>query len=112
MPKIKLVLSILIFSVLLSATSMIKNQTRNIEKKIFKIEKTINYKNKDLSETQLDYFYLSSPQNLSKRVKDLGIIEYIPMDFSKIYLNYQDFKRSHSQISILQKSKDEKIQKK
>ena len=72
MPKIKLIISIAIFSILLSITSAIKNQTRIIEKSIFKIDRKIANIKKDLYETELDYFYLSSPNNLSKKNKGFG----------------------------------------
>ena len=91
MSKIKLVVSLLIFSVLLGLTSAIKNQTRIIEKKIYKTDNRILIIEKDLHETELDYFYLSSPKKLSTRIKDLSFVEYIPMDFSRIYLNYSNF---------------------
>ena len=39
MPKINLLMSICIFSILLGITSTIKNQTRIIEKEIYKITK-------------------------------------------------------------------------
>ena len=94
MSKFKLIISLFIFSVLLGVTSTIKNQTRIIEKKIYKIDKKIALIKKDLHETELDYFYLSSPNNLSKKIRDLDFIEYVPMDFSKIYLNYKDFTNS------------------
>ena len=91
MSKIKLIVSLCIFSILLGITSFIKNQTRIIEKNIYKIDKKITVIKKDLHETELDYSYLSSPNNLSERIKDLAFIEYMPMDFSRIYLNYRDF---------------------
>ena len=65
MPKINLLISICIFSILLGITSTIKNQTRSIEKSINKLDKKIAIIEKDLYETELDYFYLSSPNNLS-----------------------------------------------
>ena len=68
MPKIKLIISIGIFSILLSIASAIKNQTRIIEKSIYKIDRKIATIEKDLYETELDYFYLSSPRNLSKKL--------------------------------------------
>ncbi len=108
MLKTKLIISIFIFSILLGVTSVVKNQTRIIEKNINKIKTVISYKKKDLNETQLDYFYLSSPQNLSNRVQNLGLVDYVPMDFSKIYLNYQDFENSENKISILNKTLNEK----
>tara|TARA_B100001057_G_scaffold491006_1_gene580371 strand:- start:640 stop:978 length:339 start_codon:yes stop_codon:yes gene_type:complete len=112
MSKIKLVVSLLIFSVLLGLTSAIKNQTRIIEKKIYKTDNRILIIEKDLHETELDYFYLSSPKNLSTRIKDLSFVEYIPMDFSRIYSNYTNFVDSQKKISILKKKNEKKIQKK
>ena len=92
MSKVKIIISISIFSVLLSITSIIKTQTRIIEKKIYKIDRNISGIERDLHETQLDFTYLSSPNYLSERVLELANIEYLPMDFSRIYFNYQDFR--------------------
>ena len=64
MPKIKLIVSLFIFSILLGTTSTIKNQTRIIEKNIYKIDRRILAIEKDLHETELDYSYLSSPKIL------------------------------------------------
>ena len=91
MSKINLIISIFIFSILLGITSAIKNKTRIIEKSIYKIDIKIANIEKDLHETQLDYFYVSSPGYLSKKIKQLAFIEYMPIDFSRIYLNYTDF---------------------
>tara|TARA_Y100000768_G_scaffold387034_1_gene377025 strand:+ start:1665 stop:2006 length:342 start_codon:yes stop_codon:yes gene_type:complete len=89
--KIKILISITIFSSLLIFTSIIKNQTREIEKKIFYLSKLNNFKNKDLNESQLDFYYLTSPSMIEKRVRDLNFIEYFPMDHSKIYLDISNF---------------------
>ena len=107
MSKIKLIVSLCIFSILLGITSFIKNQTRIIEKSIYKIDRKIIVIKKDLHETELDYSYLSSPNSLSERIKDLALVEYIPMDFSRIYLNYKDFLDSQKKITNL-KMNDEK----
>ena len=112
MPKIKLIISICIFSVLLGATSVIKTQTRIIEKSIYKIDRKILAIEKDLHETELDYSYLSSPNNLSKKVRDLAFIDYMPMDFSRIYLNYRDFTNSQKKITTLKMNNEEKTKKK
>ena len=112
MPKIKLMISIGIFSILLSITSAIKNQTRIIEKSIYKIDRKIAVIKKDLYETELDYFYLSSPNNLSKKIEDLIFLEYFPMDFSRIYLNYKDFTDSQKKITILKMNYEKKTKKK
>jgi hypothetical protein len=112
MPKIKLIISLCIFSILLGITSTIKNKTRIIEKNIYKIDRKIVAIEKDLYETELDYSYLSSPNNLSKKIKDLAFIDYVPMDFSRIYLNYRDFTDSRKKITILKMNNEKKTQKK
>ena len=112
MPKLRLVISIGIFAILIGITSAIKNQTRIIEKDISKINKRIVILKKDLNETQLDFFYLSSPNNLSKTLKNLDLVDYAPMDFSRIYLSYDDFIFFKNKISISEKYYEKKIQKK
>ena len=112
MPKIKLIISLCIFSILLGITSTIKNKTRIIEKNIYKIDRKIVTIEKDLYETELDYSYLSSPNNLSKKIKDLAFIDYVPMDFSRIYLNYRDFTDSQKKITILKINNEKKTKKK
>ena len=102
MPKIKIFISIFIFSIFLSVTSYIKTQTRIIEKKIKKINGNVAFIKKDLHETQLDYFYLSSPGKLFKKIQEIGSIEYTPMEFSKIYLSYQDFINAQKKITTYQ----------
>jgi len=110
--KINLIISICIFSILLGITSGVKNQTRVIEKSIYKIDRKISAIEKDLHETELDYFYLSSPNNLSKKIEDFAFIEYMPMDFSRIYLSYRDFTDSQKKITILRINNEKKTKKK
>ena len=112
MSKIKLIISICIFSILLGITSTIKNQTRIIEKNIYKIDKKITVIKKDLHETELDYSYLSSPNSLSERIKDLAFVEYMPMDFSRIYFSYRDFADSQKKITTFKAEDEKKIKKK
>ena len=112
MSKINLIISIFIFSILLSITSVIKNKTRIIEKSIYQIDRKIAAIEKDLHETQLDYFYVSSPGYLSKKIKQLAFIEYMPMDFSRIYFSYRDFTDSQKKITILKIDNEKKTQKK
>ena len=69
MLKFKIILSFSIFSLLLIGTSLIKNETREIEKKIYIKSKKIFLKEKNLNETQLDFFYLSSPSIIEKKNK-------------------------------------------
>ena len=108
MHKIKIILSVGIFSFLLGITSIIKTETRIVEKQISLIKQTIAVTKKDLHETQLDYSYLSSPNYLSKKIKELDFIDYIPMDFSRLYLRYSDFNNARNKITILKKKNNEK----
>ncbi len=101
MLKYNFYISIIIFSIMLSVTSLIKNKTRLIEKEIYKINKKISLDKRDLNETQLDFFYLSSPEYLSKKILDIGIIEYKPMEFSKIYLSIENFNENKNKLSKL-----------
>ncbi len=112
MSKINLIASIFIFSILLIITSAIKNKTRIIEKNIYKIDRKIATIEKDLHETQLDYFYVSSPGYLSKKIKQLDFIEYTPMNFSRIYFSYRDFTNSQKKITTLKVQNEKKTKKK
>ena len=85
MLKIKFLISILIFSSLLIATSVIKNQTREIEKKIYNLNNIILTKEKDFNESQLDFFYLTSPFMIEKKIKHLDNHNYTVMEYSKIF---------------------------
>ena len=108
--KIRILISISIFSSLLIFTSIIKNQTREIEKKIFNLSKLNNFKNKDLNESQLDFSYLTSPSMIEKRVQELNLIEYFPMDHSKIYLDISNFKNLKKKLVNKDKHNEKKIQ--
>ena len=67
--KIKIFVSIITFSILLIVTSIIKNQTRETEKKILNLSKIIKIKEKDLNESELDFSYLSSPSIIHDKIK-------------------------------------------
>ncbi len=89
--KIKFLISIMIFSFLLVVTSIIKNQTRELEKKIISLDKLIHLKKRDLNESQLDFSYLTSPSMIELRVENLDNFQYIPMEYSKIFLDISSF---------------------
>ena len=59
--NMKFIISVSIFISFLIFTSVVKNKTRVIEKHIFDINKKISIKKKDINETQLVFYYLSSP---------------------------------------------------
>ena len=106
--KAKLIISVSLFFTLLVVTSVIKNQTRIIEKKIYKVDKNILVLKKDFHETELDYSYLSSPKYLSEKIKEIAFIQYTPMDFSRIYLDYQEFTNSNKKITTLKNPYEKK----
>ncbi len=98
--RIKILISVVIFSSLLILTSFIKNQTRIIEKKIFNVSKTVNLKENDLSESQLDFFYLTSPSIIEKKIENLDSIQYVPMEYSKIFLSISNFIELENKVAI------------
>ena len=82
--KIKFFLSIIIFSLLLITTSIIKNQTRELEKEnLNQLSKIIFLKEKDLNESQLDFSYLTSPSIIESKIEHLDKSVYSPIDYSK-----------------------------
>ena len=89
--KLKIFLSIIIFSSFLIGTSFIKNQTREIEKKIFRLNKIIHNQEKNLSELQLDFSYLSSPSIIEMKIENLEQIKYFPIENSKIFSDILSF---------------------
>ena len=99
MPNSKLIISISVFSFLLFCTSIIKNKTRIIEKKIIYYEKIVSNLEKELFESQLDYHYLTSPKLLDEKISFLTSDQYQSMSFSKIYLNYNSFIQEQKKIS-------------
>ena len=89
--RFKIFISLIIFSSFLFGTSIIKNQTREIEKDIYDLNKLIHQKEKDFNETQLDFYYLTSPSYIEKQIKHLDNKKYIAMEFSKIFLDLSSF---------------------
>ena len=99
----KIIMPVIIFLFLLIITSIIKNETRIIEKKLSKLNKQIILKEKDINESELDFYFLSSPAELEKKVKILGNKNYNPIKNSNIFQNLSNFKNIQKKISILNK---------
>ena len=109
--KLKIVIPTIIFLILLIITSIIKNQTRTIEKKLLKISKNIALQEKDINESQLDFYFLTSPAEIEKKIKILGINNYSPIENSKIFLslsNFADIKKKLSKTKIVNEKKIKK----
>ena len=109
--QFKIIISTIIFLILLIITSMIKNQTRMIEKKIHKLNKKISLKEKDINESQLDFHFLTSPEQIEKKVKTLGQNNYLPIKNSKIFLSFSNFSDIKKNISTFKKIDEKKIKK-
>ena len=106
--KIKIFMSIITFSILLIATSIIKNQTRETEKKIFNLSKIIKIKEKDLKESQLDFSYLSSPMIIHDKIKLIDNEKYVTMEYSKIFLSMSSFLDLQNRLAIQKKQNENK----
>ncbi len=108
----KLIISSVIFVSLLLITSTIKNKTRIIEKKILNLNTQILIKKKDVNETQLDFYYLTSPLEIEKRLIIIGLENYQPIVHSKIFFDISDFTKIKNKITNLERSNEKKIKKK
>ena len=99
MNNYKILFSISIFAIFLFCTSVIKNQTRIIEKKINKYNYNIAILKNDLYETQLDFFYLTSPESLSEKIIQISDVDYVPIEYSRIYSSFQQFLSEHQKTT-------------
>ena len=62
------------------------------ENKIFNLEK-------ELYESQLDFYYLTSPKILQEKLSFLTNDEYQPVGISNIYLDYDNFVFDQKKLS-------------
>ena len=108
----KLIISSVIFVLLLLIISTIKNKTRIIEKKILNLNTQILIKKKDVNETQLDFYYLTSPLEIEKRLIIIGLENYQPIVHSKIFFDISDFTKIKNKITNLKRPNEKKIKKK
>ncbi len=97
--KTKFIISTILILIFLIITSFVKNKTRIIEKQISNVSKKILLKRKDLNEVQLDFFYLTSPAELEKKLNIIGFDNYQPIKHSKIFFDISDFYKIQSKIS-------------
>tara|TARA_B100000886_G_scaffold297768_1_gene225614 strand:- start:5870 stop:6184 length:315 start_codon:yes stop_codon:yes gene_type:complete len=89
--KIKFLFVALIFSTFLIGTSSLKNKTRELEKKINFLSKKNIQKIRDYKEIELDFHYLNSPQKVEQKIFHIEVNDYIPMEYSNIYLSLKSF---------------------
>jgi len=110
--KTKFITSSIIFIFLLIITSTIKNKTHILEKKISNLKSAVLVKKKDISETQLDFYYLSSPTEIEKKLNIIGFNNYKPIEFSNIFFDISDLTKLNSKLSELKNFHEEKTKKK
>ena len=96
--KKKLII-ILTYASFFIAIPIIKNETRLIEKKIQQHKIETNYLEKNLSEAVLEFYYLSSPEILEKKVNRNIDINYQNLNISQIYQNIDDFINEQKKIT-------------
>ena len=97
----KILISISIFVSFLVFTSVVKNKTRIIEKNILNLSKVISIKSKNINEAQLDFYYLTSPAELEKKLSSIGFNNYQPIKYSSIFFDISDFTKIQNTISNL-----------
>ena len=109
--KIKFLISLSILVIFLAITSVIKNKTRVIEKKILNLNIKISQKKNNINEAQLDYDYLSSPSEIEKKLNEIGFDNYRPIKHSNIFFNVYDFNKLQKKTSNLKDLNEKKIKK-
>ena len=108
----KFIIAVTIFISFLLVTSVVKNKTRVLEKNISNLNIKILIKTKDINETQLDFYYLTSPAEIEKKLIMIGLDDYQPIKYSSIFFDISDFTEIQNKISNLKDLDEKKIQKK
>ena len=105
----KKIILLLVYVSFFIAIPIIKNETRLIEKKIQNHKAQIILLEKNLSESYLEFQYLSSPEVLEKKVSKNIDINYNNLNISQIYLNFDKFIKEQKKITkILINEKQER----
>ena len=86
-----------VFILFLIFTSLVKNTTRLVDKKIIKLNQNIKLLNIELNEAKLEYAYLTSPKMLIKLSN-----QYLDGNFS----HYEKKNIQYLDLSILKESKN------
>ena len=90
------VICLCIFFILMFLTPIVKNNTRIIEKNIYKLNREISVLEKQLIEAKIDFIYLSSPERLRENLSKFEEKQYHSFDYSRIFLSTEDFLRHNS----------------
>ena len=110
--KKKFIISTIVFIIFLLITSAIKNQTRIIEKNISSLNTKILAKKKNINEAQMDFYYLTSPAEIEKRLNLIVFDNYKPIKLSNIFFEISEFYKIQNKTTNLKKLDEKKIKKK
>ena len=108
----KFIFSLIIFITFLIITSFIKNQSRILEKQISRLNIKVLSIEKNLSETQLEFFYLTSPLEIEKKLINYDLKKFKPIEHSKIFYHLDDFTSMGRKLSNLRNKNEKEKQKK
>ena len=81
----KFIFSLIIFITFLIITSFIKNQSRILEKQISRLNIKVLSIEKNLSETQLEFFYLTSPLEIEKKLINYDLKNLNQLNIQKYF---------------------------
>tara|TARA_A100001015_G_scaffold275427_1_gene332691 strand:- start:341 stop:676 length:336 start_codon:yes stop_codon:yes gene_type:complete len=107
----KLFFSVTVFILLLIITSLVKNQSRIIEKQTKVLNRGITTKEKNISEAELEFSYLSSPNRIEKKFNSKDL-KFEPIKHSNIFYDINDFNILEKKLSNLININEKKIRKK
>ena len=108
----KLFFSLAVFTFFLIITSLVKNQSRIIEKQIKGLNINIIAKEKNISEAEMEFSYLSSPNEIEKKFNSGDLEKFQPIKYSNIFYDVQDFNTIEKKLSNLIFIDEKKIRKK
>ena len=95
-----------IIFILILATSLVKNSTKEIEDKIFIVNENIRSLKVEFGDVLLEYNYLSSPDKLTQYQTQYFEKKLIKIDITKIKKLTE--KKNHIKVSdFIEKTKDE-----
>ena len=108
----KLFFSLAVFTFFLIITSLVKNQSRIIEKQIKGLNINIIAKEKNISEAEMEFSYLSSPNEIEKKFNSGDLEKFEPIKYSNIFYDVDDFNTLEKKLSNLINIDEKKIKKK
>ena len=97
----KLFFSLAVFTFFLIITSLVKNQSRIIEKQIKGLNIKIIAKEKNISEAEMEFSYLSSPNEIEKKFNSGDLEKFEPIKYSNIFYDIHDFNTLEKKLSNL-----------